>query len=219
MRLRRSLSRQYGVWLVPPWPRPAPARPCGLRARHGGTCANHALGRQPPAPAGSCCAREARRAHTCVPCLLGLAGNAACPAACGYRSAPRPRLGAACSRALCTLAARVLQAREGTAPGTAPGPAPCRVRGARRAAHDASSDAEVPLVARPSCAAPPLCFLLHARTLKNVEKFKVLHNKPGLKTASKKSSLDPSNFLVVLIAGVAPRHQSWQPAFLCVPGP
>lgn len=29
-----------------------------------------------------------------------------------------------------------------------------------------------------------------------------MHNKPGLKTASKKSSLDPSNFLVVVIAGV-----------------
>jgi hypothetical protein len=30
-----------------------------------------------------------------------------------------------------------------------------------------------------------------------------MHNKPGLKTASKKSSLDPSNFLVVVIAGLA----------------
>jgi hypothetical protein len=54
-------------------------------------------------------------------------------------------------------------------------------------------------VAPASLCASPFC----AARFLHAPKQQVLHNKPGLKTASKKSSLDPSNFLVVLIAGQA----------------
>ena len=126
----------------------------------------HSAVNHPRPPVTAWRARPAWTAR--VPGLPGLSGTAACPPACGSRSPPtraawrgvQPGAVHSGSRALQAPRARRPARRRVQRPAACAACCPRRaVRGVRSAARVAcSDDDDMPfVVARPSCAAPPLC--------------------------------------------------------------